>query len=111
MIRRSGPASPLRPDLLNAVKRATDAEVAGRAGGADDGDGRDGWQDLRVAGIPTYGIQGFFFVAMTSGFMAAMSGWACAFYEGQTFLYELVKMLAGGSGELRRGVFVPTKKP
>jgi acetylornithine deacetylase/succinyl-diaminopimelate desuccinylase-like protein len=53
---------------------------------------------LRQAGIPTYGIQGFFLdrndvrshrrderMAVTS------------FYEGQTFLYELVKKLSNGS--------------
>ena len=55
-----GPASPMRPDLLNAVKKATEAEWPGvpvvpiMVMGATDG------KVLRIAGIPTYGIQGFF---------------------------------------------------
>ncbi|MGA7969819.1 MAG: M20/M25/M40 family metallo-hydrolase [Terriglobales bacterium] len=109
---RNGPASPLRPDLLNAVKKATDAEWPGvpvvpiMVMGATDG------KALRIAGIPTYGIQGFFFDRDDIRFHGRDERLGiAAFYEGQTFLYELVKMLAGGSGELRRGVFVPTKKP
>jgi len=53
---------------------------------------------LREAGIPTYGIQGFFFDRDDIRFhgrderMSAQS-----FYEGQTFLYELVKILAKNS--------------
>ena len=30
---------------------------------------------LRAAGIPTYGIQGFFYLRMTSAFTGAPSAW------------------------------------
>ncbi len=87
-----GPASPMRPDIMKAVGRLTDTLWPGVATipimvmGATDG------RSLRVAGIPTYGVQGFF---MDSGDMR-MHGRdermkVQSFYEGQQFLYELVK--------------------
>ncbi len=92
-----GPASPLRPDVMNAVKKATEAEWPGvpvvpiMVMGATDG------RSLRAAGIPTYGIQGFFFDRDDIRFHGRDERMGiAAFYEGQTFLYELVKMLAGG---------------
>jgi acetylornithine deacetylase/succinyl-diaminopimelate desuccinylase-like protein len=92
-----GPASPLRPDVLNAVKKATEAEWPGvpvvpiMVMGATDG------RSLRAAGIPTYGIQGFFFDRDDIRFHGRDERMGiAAFYEGQTFLYELVKMLASG---------------
>jgi acetylornithine deacetylase/succinyl-diaminopimelate desuccinylase-like protein len=92
---RKGPASPLKPDLLNAVKKATDTEWPGvpvvpiMVMGATDG------RSLRIAGIPTYGIQGFFFDRDDIRFHGRDERLGiAAFYEGQTFLYELVKMLA-----------------
>jgi acetylornithine deacetylase/succinyl-diaminopimelate desuccinylase-like protein len=90
-----GPASAMRPDLLNAVKRATDMLWPGvpvvpiMVMGATDG------RYLRVAGIPTYGIQGFFFDREDIRFHGRDERMGVqSFYEGQTFLYELVKMLA-----------------
>jgi hypothetical protein len=56
-----GPASPMRPDLLQAVSRLTDTIWPGVPSVpimmmvATDG------RYLRAAGIPTYGLQGFFF--------------------------------------------------
>ena len=50
---------------------------------------------LRVAGIPTFGIQGFFIDrddVRAHGRDERMG--VEAFYEGQNFLYELVKTLA-----------------
>jgi acetylornithine deacetylase/succinyl-diaminopimelate desuccinylase-like protein len=50
---------------------------------------------LRVAGIPTYGVSGFFIDrddVRAHGRDERMG--VDAFYEGQTFLYELVKTLA-----------------
>jgi acetylornithine deacetylase/succinyl-diaminopimelate desuccinylase-like protein len=56
---------------------------------------------LRAAGIPTYGVQGFFMdqndIRM-HGRDERMS--VKSFYEGQTFLYELVKNLATPSEQL-----------
>lgn len=90
-----GPASPMRPDVLNAVKRATESEWSGVAVvpimvmGATDG------RYLREAGIPTYGIQGFFFDRDDIRFHGRDERMGIQeFYQGQTFLYDLVKMLA-----------------
>src|SRR6204780_3068075 len=95
---KNGPASPMRPDVLNAAKKAGEAEWPGvpvvpiMVTGATDG------KALRVAGIPTYGIQGFFFDRDDIRFHGRDERMGVReFYEGQTFLYELVKMLAGGN--------------
>jgi acetylornithine deacetylase/succinyl-diaminopimelate desuccinylase-like protein len=88
-------ASPMRPDILNAVSRVTDKLWPGvhtlpmMVTGATDG------RYLRDAGIPTYGVQGFFIErddVRAHGRDERMS--VQSFYEGQTFLYELVKALA-----------------
>jgi len=82
-----GPASPMRPDIMKAVGRLTDTMWPGVPAipimvmGATDG------RSLRSAGIPTYGIQGFFMDRDER--MGVQS-----FYEGQQFLYELVKSLS-----------------
>jgi acetylornithine deacetylase/succinyl-diaminopimelate desuccinylase-like protein len=90
-----GPASPMRPDIMKAVGRLTDTMWPGVPSipmmvmGATDG------RSLRVAGIPTYGIQGFFMDTSDMrmhGRDERMN--VQAFYEGQQFLYELVKTLA-----------------
>lgn len=90
-----GPASEMRPDVLSAVKRATDSLWPGvpvvptMVMGATDG------RYLRQAGIPTYGIQGFFFDRDDIRFHGRDERMGVqSFYEGQTFLYELVKILA-----------------
>jgi len=90
-----GPASPLRPDILKAVSRVTDTMWPGvvtvpmMVTGGTDG------KYLRAAGIPTYGVQGFFMDrndVRAHGRDERMG--VEAFYEGQTFLYELVKQLS-----------------
>jgi acetylornithine deacetylase/succinyl-diaminopimelate desuccinylase-like protein len=93
-----GPASAMRPDVLNAVKRATESQWPGvpvvptMVMGATDG------RYLRTAGIPTYGIQGFFFDRDDIRFHGRDERMSVqSFYEGQTFLYELVKSLAKNS--------------
>ena len=91
----SAPASPLRPDIVKAVERLSDSMWPGvlvipvMSTGATDG------RYLREAGIPTYGVQGFFtdrddFRAHGRDERMRVQ----SFYEGQTFLYELVKALA-----------------
>ena len=90
-----GPASPLRPDILKAIGSATDTLWPGVSvlpillAGATDG------MYLRAVGIPTYGVTGFFmdrddFRAHGRDERISVQ----AFYEGQTFLYRLVKTLA-----------------
>jgi acetylornithine deacetylase/succinyl-diaminopimelate desuccinylase-like protein len=90
-----GPASPLRDDLVRAAGRLTDTMWPGvpvvpmMVMGATDG------LYLRAAGIPTYGIQGYFMDRDDIRFHGRDERMGVqAFYEGQQFLYELVKALA-----------------
>ena len=77
---------------MNAVSRATSALWPGVPAlpmmvmGATDG------AYLRTAGIPTYGIQGFFFDRDDIRFHGRDERMRVqSFYEGQSFLYDLVK--------------------
>ena len=95
--RTKGPASSMRPDVMQAVSRMTDTLWPGvptvpiMVMGATDG------AYLRAAGIPTYGVQGFFLDRDDIRFHGRDERMGVqAFYEGQTFLYELVKILAKG---------------
>jgi acetylornithine deacetylase/succinyl-diaminopimelate desuccinylase-like protein len=90
----SGPPSPLRADLLKAVSRISDTMWPGvqtvpmMVMGATDG------LYLRKAGIPTYGVQGIFIER--DDFRAHGRDERLGqneFYEGDVFLYELVKAL------------------
>jgi acetylornithine deacetylase/succinyl-diaminopimelate desuccinylase-like protein len=90
-----GPASALRPDVLQAVTRATSALWPGvpvvpiMVMGATDG------KALRIAGIPTYGVQGIFFDRDDIRFHGRDERVSVqSFYEGHAFLYELVKLLS-----------------
>jgi acetylornithine deacetylase/succinyl-diaminopimelate desuccinylase-like protein len=90
-----GPASPLRADVLQAVTDATTKMWPGvvtvpmMVMGATDG------RSLRAAGIPTYGIQGFFFDRDDIRFHGRDERMRVqSFYEGQAFLYDLVKRLS-----------------
>jgi acetylornithine deacetylase/succinyl-diaminopimelate desuccinylase-like protein len=90
-----GPSSPMRSDLMDAASRITSQlwpgvlVVPNMVMGATDG------KYLRIAGIPTYGIQGFFIDRDDVRFHGRDERMAVqSFYEGQTFLYELVKALA-----------------
>ena len=92
---RSGPASAMRPDVLKAVAKSTDSIWPGvpvvpmMVMGATDG------KYLRIAGIPTYGVQGFFFDRDDIRFHGRDERMSVqSFYEGQAFLYDLVKQLA-----------------
>ena len=52
---------------------------------------------LRSAGIPTYGVQGFFFDRDDIRFHGRDERIRVqSFYEGQTFLYDLVKRVTSG---------------
>ena len=90
-----GVPSPMRPDVLNAVEAATADEFPGvpvvpiMVVGATDG------RYLRSAGIPCYGIQGFFFDRDDIRFHGRDERVGVkSFYEGYAFLYDLVKRLA-----------------
>src|ERR1039458_597536 len=91
----NSPSSPLRPDLVGAMSRVTDTMWPGvivlptMSTGATDG------RALRAAGIPTYGVQGFFNERDENRAHGRDERMLVrSFYEGQTFLYELVKALA-----------------
>jgi len=91
-----GPASPMREDLMTAVKTVTTSlwpsvpTVPTMVMGATDG------AYLRSANIPTYGVQGFFYDRDDIRFHGRDERLKVqSFYQGQTFLYELVKRLAG----------------
>jgi acetylornithine deacetylase/succinyl-diaminopimelate desuccinylase-like protein len=93
--RTKGPASSMRPDVMQAVSRVTDRLWPGVPAvpimlmGATDG------AFLRAAGIPTYGVQGFFLDRDDIRFHGRDERMGVqAFYEGQAFLYELIKILA-----------------
>jgi acetylornithine deacetylase/succinyl-diaminopimelate desuccinylase-like protein len=92
---KSGPPSPMRPDVLSAVSALTTklwpgvATVPTMVVGATDG------LYLRAAGIPTYGVQGFFYDRDDLRFHGRDERLKVqSFYEGQTFLYELIKRLS-----------------
>ena len=90
-----GPVSPLRPDVMGAARRVTESHwqgvpvVPNMVMGATDG------RSLRIAGIPTYGIQGIFIDRDDVRFHGRDERILVdSFYEGQSFLYDLVKLLA-----------------
>jgi acetylornithine deacetylase/succinyl-diaminopimelate desuccinylase-like protein len=91
----AGPASSLRPDVVQAVTNITQQMWPGvvtvriMVMGATDG------RSLRIAGIPTYGVQGFFFDRDDIRFHGRDERMRVrSFYEGHAFLYDLVKRLA-----------------
>jgi acetylornithine deacetylase/succinyl-diaminopimelate desuccinylase-like protein len=94
---RDSPASALDPDIMGAIEMITEQMWPGvrvvpvMLTGATDGSA------LRSAGIPTYGVSGLF------GDMDDVRAHGQDeririehFYEGQEFLYRLVKALSGG---------------
>jgi acetylornithine deacetylase/succinyl-diaminopimelate desuccinylase-like protein len=93
-----GPASPMRDDLMTAIRSTTTdlwpgvPTVPMMVMGATDG------LYLRMAGIPTYGIQGIFYDRDDIRFHGRDERVKVqSFYEGQVFLYQLVKRLAAGT--------------
>ena len=90
-----GPSSPLRADVVQGVTKLTQEMWPGTVtipimvmGGTD---GRS----TRAAGIPTYGVQGFFFDRDDIRFHGRDERMRVrSFYEGHAFLYELVKRLS-----------------
>lgn len=94
---RIGPTSPLSPELLRIFEKTTDEMWPGvpvipvMSTGATDS------RALRQAGIPSYGVSGFFMDPdddRSHGRDERMP--VQSFYEGQRFLYLLVKGLSGG---------------
>lgn len=89
------PPSPMRPDIMKAFAQITDTMWPGVITVPEMSTGASDGRYLREAGIPTYGIQGFFLDrddVRAHGRDERMP--VESFYQGQTFLYELVKKLA-----------------
>jgi acetylornithine deacetylase/succinyl-diaminopimelate desuccinylase-like protein len=93
---QKAPASPMRADLMKEISTVTTSLWPGVATvpmmvmGATDG------LYLRAAGIPTYGVQGIFYDPEDIRFHGRDERVRVqSFYQAQTFLYELVKRLAG----------------
>lgn len=91
----NSPASPLREDVMRAMKKISDTMWPGvvvlpvMSTGATDG------RYLRASGIQTYGVQGFFRERNDNRSHGRDERMAVqSFQEGQTFLYDLVKQLA-----------------
>jgi acetylornithine deacetylase/succinyl-diaminopimelate desuccinylase-like protein len=90
-----GPASPILAELMDAAGYVTVQMwpevrlIPDMVTGATDG------RYLRVAGIPTYGIQGIFIDRNDIRFHGRDERIPVeSFYEGQSFLYQLVKSLS-----------------
>jgi acetylornithine deacetylase/succinyl-diaminopimelate desuccinylase-like protein len=90
----AGPASPLQPEVMTAVERATAAMWPGvvvlpvMVPGATDG------RFLRAAGIPTYGVSGIFRdVDDVRAHGRDERILVRSFYEGQEFVYRLLAAL------------------
>lgn len=89
-------ASPLRPDVMEAVTRAVHtlypgiAIVPNQSSGATDG------MYFRAAGIPTYGVGGMF-MKDSDGFAHGLNERVPVkgFYDGLDYWYTLLKDLAG----------------
>lgn len=97
-----GPASPMRADLFGAVTSLTTAMWPGVRAvpmmvmGATDG------LYLRAAGIPTYGVQGLFYDRDDIRFHGRDERIRVqSFYDGQAFLYDLVKRLSLAPSRVR----------
>jgi acetylornithine deacetylase/succinyl-diaminopimelate desuccinylase-like protein len=91
----NGPPSPIREDLMTAVGAITNQLWPGVPAvpmmvmGATDG------LYLRAAGIQTYGVQGIFYDRDDIRFHGRDERVKVqSFYEGQTFLYELVRRVS-----------------
>jgi len=91
---RNSPPSPLTRELMSEIERLTKQMWPGvpviptMSTGATDG------LMLRNAGIPVYGVSGFFYDETFAHGMNERIP-ARAFYEGMEFMYRLVKSLTG----------------
>jgi acetylornithine deacetylase/succinyl-diaminopimelate desuccinylase-like protein len=91
-VARNSPPSPLTPEIVGAIERVTREMWGGvpvvptMSTGATDG------LYLRNAGIPVYGVSGLFYGETGSHGMNERIP-VQSFYEGQEFLYRLVKAL------------------
>ena len=94
---KPSPPSPLRPDVMGPIERITAEMWPGVPVVPVMGTGATDGLYLRKAGIPTYGVDGIFEdVDDTRAHGRDERIRVKSFYEGQEFLYRLVKALASG---------------
>ena len=90
-------ASPLRPDVMAAFTRAVQTLHPGMPVFPEMSTGASDARPFRVAGIPVYGTNGAW-VQVPTDFRAHGKDERVpvkSFFEGQEYLYRLVKMLSG----------------
>ncbi len=91
------PASPLKPEIVQVVERLTSELWPGIPVIPTMSTGATDSRFLRNAGIPTYGISGLFVDMEGSGTHGKDERIRVkSLYEGQEFLYRLVKSLSSG---------------
>jgi len=94
---RGGPASPLTPEVLGPIERLTKEMWPGIPVVPIMGTGATDGRALRQKGIPTYGVSGLFGDMNDSRAHGRDERMLIkSFFDGQEFLYRLVKELSGG---------------
>jgi acetylornithine deacetylase/succinyl-diaminopimelate desuccinylase-like protein len=89
----ASPPSPLNPDLMSRVERITTEMWPGALVIPSMSTGATDSRWLRNAGIQSYGVSGLFYAQDSRAHGMDEHVSVSAFYEGQTFLYRLVKDL------------------
>jgi acetylornithine deacetylase/succinyl-diaminopimelate desuccinylase-like protein len=89
----ASPPSPLNPDLMSRVERITTEMWPGALVIPSMSTGATDSRWLRNAGIQSYGVSGLFYARDSRAHGMDEHVSVSAFYEGQTFLYRLVKDL------------------
>jgi acetylornithine deacetylase/succinyl-diaminopimelate desuccinylase-like protein len=94
---RGGPASPLSDEVLRPIERLTKEMWPGIPVVPVMGTGATDGRPLRQQGIPTYGVSGLFGDMDDSRAHGRDERMLIkSFFDGQEFLYRLVKELSGG---------------
>ena len=94
---RGGPASPLSAEVLQPIERLTKEMWPGIPVVPIMGTGATDGRPLRQQGIPTYGVSGLFGDMDDSRAHGRDERMLIkSFFDGQEFLYRLVKELSGG---------------
>src|SRR4030095_6815312 len=89
----SSPPSPINPDLMSRVERITGEMWPGALVTPRMSTGATDSRWRRNAGIPSYGVSGLCYARDSGAHGQDEHVSVAAFYEGQTFLYRLVKDL------------------
>ena len=88
----TSPTSPLTPEILSAIEEAAESMWPGVPVIPTMGTGATDGRYFRMQGIPTYGVSGLFYGETGSHGMNERIP-VQSFYEGQEFIYRLVRRL------------------